>query len=349
MKTSSRFHAVVVMLSLGLLSGCGRPADSENDASIRLTYSVFFPASHIQAETARAWADEIESRSQGRVRIEVFPGGTLSSADQCYQGVVAGISDIGMSCFAYTRGRFPLIEGLDLPLGYPDGKTASRVANALIRQFAPKELNDTHWLYAHAHGPGILASRKPVRSLEDLRGLKIRATGLSTKIVEALGGVPVAMSQGDTYEALRRGVVEATFCPIETLHGWRQGEVISSVTDSSAIGYTTAMFVVMNRNTWNELPAGIQEIFTEVSREWVEAHGEAWDRADAEGLEFVRSLGREILSLPDNEAARWKAAVAGILDAYVARCEADGLPGGAFLAAATNGIARARIDSEPRP
>jgi TRAP-type transport system periplasmic protein len=65
------------------------------------------------------------------------------------------------------------------------------------------------------------------------------------------------MPQPDTYEALSRNVVDATLCPIETLKGWKQGEVISSVTDATAVGYTTAMFVVMNKAKWDSLPAGM--------------------------------------------------------------------------------------------
>ncbi len=120
------------------------------------------------------------------MKIEVYPGGSLSKPDQCYQGVEDGISDLGMSCFAYTRGRFPLLEQLDLPLGYPDGVTATRIANEVFARHRNtlKELDGTHLLYVHAHGPDILASRKPVRSLSDLAGLKVRATGLSSKIVE---------------------------------------------------------------------------------------------------------------------------------------------------------------------
>lgn len=297
-----------------------------------MSYSIFFPPTHVQYLAAEAWAREIEQRSNGRVAITLYPAGSLTKADQCYEGVVKGISDIGMSCFAYTRGRFPLLEGLDLPLGYPDGLTATRIANRMLEKNRPQELSDVHALYVHAHGPGILATRKPVRSLEDLRNLKVRATGLSAKVVEALGGTPVAMSQPETYEALQRGVVEATLCPIETLKGWKQGETIQHVVDASAIGYTTAMFVVMNQDKWSKLPPDLQQIFSDVSREWIEKHGEAWDQADRDGRAFVAELGREFIQLPPAEQARWREAVQPVLDAYVAQSTERGLPGAALLA-----------------
>ena len=324
---SMALAACAAILTL-LPAGCDRGGEGK---PIELSYSVFFPAPHIQAKTAESWAREVEKRSNGRVKINVFAGGTLTKADQCYEGVVSGISDIGMSCFAYTRGRFPLLEALDLPLGYPDGKTASRIATEMAKKHNPAELADTQVLYIHAHGPGILASKKPVRKLEDLAGLRIRATGLSTKIVQNLGGTAVGKSQPDTYEALQKGVVDATFCPIETLKGWKQGEVIDYVTDSSAIGYTTAMFVVMNKKKWESLPEDIRKIITEVNAEWVVKHGEAWDQADAEGKAFVTELKREFIPLPADEQKRWIARVQPVLNDYLSDTKAKNLPGEAIL------------------
>ena len=277
------------------------------------------------------WAKEIEKRTNGRVKITIFASGTLTKAPQCYEGVVKGISDIGMSCFAYTRGRFPLLEGLDLPLGYPNGRTASRIANEMIRKYKPKELDDTHVLYVHAHGPGILAAKQPVRTLDEMKGIKVRATGLSAKIVQSLGGTPVGMSQPETYEALQKGVVSATLCSIETLKGWKQGEVIDYVTDTSVVGYTTTMFVVMNKGVWGRLPKDVQEVFTQVSDEWIAAQGAAWDQADEEGRAFVASLKKEMISLSQSEQERWKQAVKPLLDGYVAKMKDKNLDGEAFL------------------
>jgi len=321
----------VGMAVLGI-TGCKKQESGEEKTkAIELSYSIFFPPSHIQCKTAEAWAKEIEKRTSGRVKITVYPAGTLTKAPQCYEGVVNGISDIGMSCLAYTRGRFPLLEGLDLPLGYSSGTTATRIATEMVQKYQPKEMSDTHVLYIHAHGPGILASKKPIRTLEDLKGLKVRATGLSAKIVKNLGATPVAMSQPETYEALQKGVVEATFCPIETLKGWKQGEVINYVTDTSVVGYTTAMFVVMNNDVWNRLPADIQKIFNTVSQEWVAKQGAAWDKADDEGRKFIKELKREVITLSEAEQKRWKEQVKPVLDEYVGNANKKGLKGTSFL------------------
>ncbi len=331
-------------LGLAWGAGCGqKKADDGAVAAkpVKLTYSVFFPPMHIQAKTAMDWATEVEKRSGGRIQVTVHPGGSLTKADQCWQGVLSGISDLGMSCFAYTPGRFPLLEALDLPLGWPDGRTATRVATALAAKYHPAETQGAKILYVHAHGPGILATKKPVRTLADLQNMKIRGTGLSAGIATALGATAVGMPQPDTYDALQKGVVEGTFCPIETLKGWKQGEVVECITDTKAIGYTTAMFVAMNQQSWDALPADLQQVVADVSAEWVDKHGAAWNQADAEGLEFVKGLNREIIALAPEEEAQWKAAVAPLVDKYLAQAAEKGLPGAEFLKDAQGMIAEA--------
>ena len=324
-------------------AGCGDQSANGGAAKpIKLTYSVFFPPTHMQAKLAVAWGEEVTKRTEGRVKVAVFAGGALTKADQCYQGVVDGISDVGMSAFAYTRGRFPLLAGLDLPVGYPDGISATRVANALTKTFNPAEIQDTKMLYVHAHGPGVLATKKPVAKLDDLKGMKIRATGFCSKIVENLGGSPVSMPQGETYEALQKGVVDATFCPVETLKGWKQAEVIHYLTDSRCVGYTTAFFVAMNKERWAALPEDVQKVIEDVSAEWVAKHGQAWNDADAEGMAYVNELKRGQMTLDEAEQAAWVKRVEPVLQDYAARSAQKNLPGGAFLKELKARVAGAR-------
>jgi len=322
-----KIKSLMVVMGLALVVGCGKRQEHEHT----FTYSVFFPPTHIQAQLAVEWAEEIQARSGGRVKITVFPGGALTKADQCYDGVLMGRSDIGMSMFAYTRGRFPLLELLDLPVGYPDGVSATRIANLVHDKWMPAETANTQIMYLHAHGPGILASKKAIRSLADLPGLKIRATGFSAKIVESLGASPISMPQGETYEALQKGVVDATFCPVETLKGWKQGEVIRFVTDSSCVGYTTTCFVTMNKAKWEALPEDLKQIFREVNSEWVAKHGQAWNDADEAGLEFVRELGHEVIPLGAEEQEAWRQKVEPLLADSAMRVDQRGLPGSDVL------------------
>jgi TRAP-type C4-dicarboxylate transport system substrate-binding protein len=297
----------------------------------KLNYSVFFPAPHKNAVLAVEWAKEIEKRTNGRVQITVFPGGTLTPADKCYDGVVKGISDIGFSVLAYTRGKFPLTEVSDLPLGIRSGLVATKTINEYYKKFKPKEFDEVKVMYLHGHGPGILHTKKPVNSLEDLKGMKIRCTGMAAKIVTALGGVPVAMPMGDTYDSLSRGVVDGSMAPQESLQGWKWGEVVKYTIENYGSSYSTGMFVVMNKEKWNALPPDVQGIIEKVNEEWIEKQGRTWDEIDKEGRDFTLNLGNSITPLPKEEDARWAKAVKPILDEYVKNMSDKGLPGDEVL------------------
>lgn len=318
--------ATAWLVGLCALAMAGLSATS-SAAPTKLTYSVFFPATHKNTLLATEWAREVEKRTNNAVQITVFPGGTLTPADKCYDGVEQGISDIGMSVLGYTRGRFPLSEVLDLPLGCRTGVTATGMVNAFHEKFAPKEFGGTQIMYLHAHGPGLLHTKKPVRKLEDLKGMKIRCTGLAAKSVTALGGTPVAMSMGETYDSLNRGVVDGSMAPMESLEGWRWGEVVKYTTEDHGAAYTTTFFVTMNKAKWNSLSADVRKVMAEVNAEWAERTGKAWDAMDQSGRDFVTKRGNEIISLSAEENARWAEAVKPLLTEYAAKMKEKGLPG----------------------
>jgi TRAP-type C4-dicarboxylate transport system substrate-binding protein len=295
--------------------------------TVELSYSIFFPATHGHAILAAEWAKEVETRTNGAVKINMFPGATLTPAHQCYDGVVKGISDVGMSVLSYTRGRFPLSEVIDLPLGYKSGVQATRLCNALYQEFKPKEFDDVKIMYLHAHGPGILHTQEPVTKMEQLKGMKIRCTGTSMKVVEKLGGTPVAMPQTETYDALQKGVVQGQLSPIETLKGWKFAEVIKSTTENFGSAYTIGFFVAMNKKKWESLPKEVQETIEKINEEWIEKTGKAWDEFDKEGKEFTLAKGNKVIPLSKEEDERWAKAVQPVEDDYVKDMKEKGLPG----------------------
>ncbi|MEN6320828.1 MAG: TRAP transporter substrate-binding protein [Syntrophaceae bacterium] len=294
---------------------------------ISLNFSNFFPAPHKNSVIMQQWCREVEQRSGGKVRITYFPGGTLSPAVRTYENVVNGTVDIGESCFAYTRGKFPMMEFLDLPLGYRSGAQATKLANAFYEHLRPRELDDVKVLFLHAHGPGILHTKKPVYRLEDLRGMKIRGTGLAAKVVQTLGAVPVGTTMPETYDALRTGIVDGAMAVTEALRGWKWGEVINFTTQNFGSSYTTAMFVVMNKNKWNSLPHDVQQVLEEVSKEWIVRQGMVWDEIDNEGYAFTKNRGNRIITLSKEEDERWAGTVKPLLNEYVRNARNKNLPG----------------------
>ena len=294
---------------------------------IELTYAQFQPAQHFNNKLSESYAKEIEKRTNGRVKITVYSGGTLVAADKTYSGIVTGIADMGMSCMAYTRGKFPLSEVIDLPLGYKTGVAATKLINLFYEKFKPKEYSETEVMYFMAHSPGIVHSKKPIYKLEDIKGQKIRCTGLAAKVAGKLGAVPVAMPMGETYDAISRGVVDGSMGPQESTQGWRWGEVIAASTQSFGAGYSTGFFVVMNKQKWNSLPPDIQKIFREVNKEWADKNGEAWDFYDKQSKDWMLKIGKKVISLSPEENTRWAALVKPLLNEYVENMKKQGLPG----------------------
>jgi TRAP-type C4-dicarboxylate transport system substrate-binding protein len=326
-----RNRVLLILLVLTLVAvplfGASKPVYSK-DKPIELSYSNFLPAGYGATKPLEAWAKEIEKRTNGKVKITFYHGGTLTDAVNCYEGVVKGISDIGQSCLAYNKGRFPLMEVIDLP-GYPfNALVPCLVADEIYRRYKPKELADTHILYIHAHFPGVIYTRdKPVRKLEDVKGLRIRSTGLSSKIVEAFGATPVGMPKGDQYDALYKGVVDGSTGSINELKGWRVAEVAKYSIAWPKVGYVTAFFVAMNLRKWKSLPPDVQKVFTEVSKEWPEYQGKIWNNMEIEGYQFGKEKGHQLIYLSPDEGARWEKAVKPLADDYVKAMEAKGLPG----------------------
>jgi len=305
--------------------------NAASEKPIELSYANFFPPTHIQSQLPESWCREVEKRTNGKVKITYYPGGTLLSAPKIFNGVVDGIADIGNSVLGYSRGMFPSMEAIDLPVGYPNGVVATKVINDFYNEFKPKPFKRVKVLYFHAHGPGILHSKRPVRTLEDIKGMKVRSYGFNAKMTAALGAVPVALPQSGVYEALQKGVADGTFSPAEVLKGWKQAEVIKSTTLCYSVGYTAGFFVVMNKDKWDSLPADVKKVIEAVNAEWVTKYGPAWDKSDAEGLAFSKSLGNEVISLSPEESAKWADAVKPVLDDYAKAADKKGLPGKKYV------------------
>jgi TRAP-type transport system periplasmic protein len=318
--------SVIVFLSVILL-GCFGSSAFGQAKPLTLNYSTHMPAQHGLTLMAIEWGKEIEKRTQGKVKFTVLAGGTMLAADKCYDGVVKGIADAGLAVPGFTRGRFPLSEVLDLPLGYKSATAATRLANIYYKRFKPKEFAETQVMYVHAHGPGVLHSKKAINKLDDIKGLKIRCTGLSAKVAAAIGGAPVAMPVGDTYDALSRGVVDASFASMEAAEGWKWAEVTKFIVESSAIGYTTSFFVVMNKRIWSSLDPDTQKIIEKINEEWITKEGNDWERIEKSGKEYAIKRGNKVTAFSKEEDEKVATAVKPLLDEYVANMKKTGLPG----------------------
>lgn len=284
---------------------------------IKLKAANYLPPTHKMSLLSGWFCDEVKKRTNGKVEITYHAGGTLLSPDKMYVGVSTGIADMGLSHTGYTRGRFPVTEVLDLPLGFPSGYVASQVSYDFYNQFKPSEWDAVHVLYFATTGPLIIqTTSKPVKSLEELAGLKIRATGQTADIVKSLGAVPVPLGMPDVYDSLRRGVIEGVMVDLSTLKYWKFAEVVKYVTSAWQIGSGYTFYWVMNKNKWDKMPPDVQKVLTEVGIEAKDKQAALWNEMDIEGVQAFKEKGGQMISLPDAEAAKWVQKVEPVIAEY---------------------------------
>lgn len=300
--------------------------------TIDLSYNTAFPATHPEFKAFEAWAKDIEKKTNGQVKITLFPGGVLSPPDAIYDSVTKGASDMGTAVLGYSRGKFPVMSILEYPLGFPSARVANKAANEFYKKVRPKELEDVKVLACKSNSPAVVQTKnKPVRTLEDMKGLKIRGMGLSAETVKALGGVPVALPLGEIFEALQRGMIDGVMGSMEGLKSFKAAEITKYTTESYCISNVLGSAVVMNLKKWNSLPKDVQAVFEKATEEWVYALADTWDESDKAGRAFGLTLKNEFITLSPAEQAKWKKAVQPVFDHYIADTKAKGLPGKEYI------------------
>ena len=282
----------------------------------KFTFNTFFPATNNIAIVGEMWQAEISKRTNGAVEFEYLPGASLTAANKVYDGVVTGISDLGFSVMAYTPGVFPVMEFVDYPHGYPAGYVTTMAVNDYYNEFKPAEFDDVHVFAFYGTGPQVVfTTSKPVRTLEDNKGLVIRSTGVGATIAGLLGAEGYAAPQNEAYELMSKGVIDGSIAPREVLLGWKQAEVVKYVTNCFSIGSCTGMYLVMNNDKWNDLPPEIQQIFTDVSAEYIEYWAKVGSAYDYDAMVFFNEQPeREEIDLSEEENAAWKTAVRPMID-----------------------------------
>lgn len=340
-KGGSKVLALLLVMMLMAVAGCSKkeetqPASSQNvkGQQVELKLAHFWPSTHpAETQLVQPWAAEIDKASNGQVKITSYPQEGLVPAAAIYEGVKNGRADIGISCFSYTRGQFPVSEVFELPgITYNNSQVASRVAWEGIQEFNPKEVQDTKLLMVLTTGPGDLFTKKPVRKLEDLKGMEIRATGLSAKTLECVGATPIAMPQSDAYDALSKGMVKGNLGPIEVLQGWKQAEVTKYITKSPFL-YNTLFFVTMNKDKWDSLSPENQKIVEEVTAKFFdEVAAGLWDKQNQDAMNgAIKENQMEIITLSTEETERWIKLVEPVQADYVSRMNKIGIDGQKIL------------------
>ncbi len=313
------------ILAVVLIIGAA-PFQAQAQEVIKLKYSDIYAPAHKNGILAQQWCKEVEKRTNGKVKITHFPGGTLTPPPQTYDSVVKGIADIGHTLAAYSAGRFLLTEVLGQPIGFTSGYQATKTCNAYYRKFKPKEFDDTKIMYIHGHGPGMFQTVKPVSSIDDVKNLRIKANTENAGIARALGASPVALPITETYDACLKGLLDGLLLPIEPLKGWKFADVIKTVIVCPSMSYTAPIPVFMNKDKWNSLPKDIQNTIEQINEEWIEKQAKLWNELDKEAVDLANQKGIKIITSTKEQVDQVAEKMKTVKAEWVKATSAKGLP-----------------------
>ena len=300
-------------------------------SDISLNYAFFAPAQTFPGVQMQFWADELEKRTEGKVAVNTFPGGTLLTASNMLDGVLNGVADIGLTTTSYEPARFPLLNligdfsGIDV-----NSEVASQVAYQLVREFPQEQfgLEDFKVITVFTSEPGYLQTREQVSTLEDLSGLEIRVPGESDTL-RTLGAVPIGMSQAETGEALQAGIVQGVASSRETLMDLQYARYLDYIVDYPLSN--VVMLAVMSRQRWESLPEDVQQVIEELGAEASQYAGHYLDNHVREAITWAQdNHNLEVVALSEEEQKRWAGRIEPLNEQRIEQVAAQGLPAAAL-------------------
>lgn len=241
---------------------------------IELRFSSPLPETMGLSQGVEWWADEIEKRTDGRVNVETFHGGSLLGAVDTLPGLQDGRIDLGYMTAGYWPGQFPLWNVVGVPFLTSDPEADMR---AWADLYAGNELLKAEFdnaevipLFYFALSQTVFGTSEPVTSAEGLDGTRLRAIGYIAEGLRAVGSEPVALSPSEVYEAIQRGVIDGFGgWPFDLTNASGFPEVAPNFL-LPGIGQYTSSAVSISKESWNELPEDIQAIFLETSADYMD-------------------------------------------------------------------------------
>jgi TRAP-type C4-dicarboxylate transport system substrate-binding protein len=329
--TRIRHAATAAALVLSALPG----AHAADEVVLKVHH--FLPAgSYAQQMFIQPWCDKIAAESNKRMRCQIYPSMQLGGTPpQLVDQVKDGLIDVTWTLTGYTPGRFPRVEAFELPFMMQSPEGTSHALWDFVQQYASEDFKAVHPIAFHVHGDGVFHMvNKPIRTLADLRGLKLRApTRQTNKLLAAWGATPVAMPVPAVGEALSKGVIDGALVPYEVVPSVKIQELVKfhSETDPSEPAiYTSTFMFVMNKARYDSLPADLKRVIDANSGAELSAHiGAVFLKADAEGKKLTK--GNTTNVIPKSELVAWKKAAQPVTDAWVADMNGKGMNGQQLL------------------
>jgi TRAP-type transport system periplasmic protein len=294
------FFAACASLLLASAASGTRAAEA-----IEIKVSHYLPPQHTINKELTRWAEELGTKSQGRLKVSVFPSGQMGPINRQFDLARTGVADAAFLLHGALPGRFPLTELAQLPYVFnPDsGSTMKKALNNAdasailtgMRADLAKEHAGTRILYLIASPTiSLLFDRPGVRSPADLRGLRIRHNGpASAKMIEAWGATPAAVAPVELADALAKGTINGMTLTYEGARAFQVGPAVKSVAEVNAYAITFAL--VINDKKYQSLPADLRQLIDDSTGvEAARRIGGEFDKAEAAGRQYLIDSKAEI-------------------------------------------------------
>ena len=325
----------VVSLALALLLPWGIAKSMQvQDGVYVLTASPAIPSVHkIMAPAMTVFAKNVEEQSKGRVKINFVWGSALHKLAEGFEAIRNDVTDITYTQTFYYPGEFPLSQLSALPYTFPNPVVTSIVAENLYPKYLKPEFEKRgakllFWLNT---GPFALYTRKPIRTIGDLQGQKIRGAGtMQNQILKLLGAVPTSVGSPEVYTALQRGVMDGTMFAISSAAGYKFYEVTKYVTQASFTQIEVPASI--NPRTLAALPKDIQAIIYAEARLAGIRGAMLYHEEDEKAVGEFRQHGAEVVTASPELAASLKKVLNPIRQKFIDDNEKEGRPAKQMLA-----------------
>jgi TRAP-type transport system periplasmic protein len=316
---------------LGLVALVALPAQAQEVT--RKVQHFLPPQSPAHAQFIKPWADAVTAESGGRIKVEIFAAMALGGRPpQLYDQVREGVADVVWTLPGYTAGRFPKSEVFELPFMAASAEATAQATQEFYEKHLRDEFKDVHVLVMHAHAPGsFFMVSQPVTTVDDLKGLKIRApTRIINEALKALGATPVGMPVPELPQALSRGVVDGATIPFEVALPLKAHELVKHVTEvpGSRGFYTSVFLYAMNKARYDGLPADLKKVIDNNSgMALARKVGRIWDEVEKPGRDAAAAAKVTFHAFPPAEVAKMQAATQPVIDAWIKEMDGKGMNG----------------------
>src|SRR5512138_2482600 len=303
-------------------------------ADITLTYSSWVPPTHHLTIWQQNWAAEVEKATGGRVKFTSLPKAPAAPPGT-FDAVRDGLVDLSYVTASYTPARHILPLMAELP-GAGNTAEINSVAFSRIhwKHFQKiGEYKGVHLLAVWTHGPGQMFTKKPIKSLDDFKGQKIRTGGgVAEQVANALGASAFVKPAPESYELLNSGVADGVFFPFESIVSFKLDKVIGQATVFPGGLYSSAFGFFMNEDKWNKLAKQDQAIIEKHAFEYAaRSNGRSWDAADQKGLDALKKANVKIVQASPAFVSEVRKDSAPIIDDWIKKASAKGVDAKAAL------------------